>query len=263
MKCEQLKDKPTELETFVTEYLSDFTNFAVSYSNLVKEIETKTIYQKPFQFLEFTATLYPLLVRLYMQNKLDKLLNLLEAIEVRVYKLKGTNPIAGIYWLSSEITKRDVSVEDISNNLINFNENFMNNHNLKNYLGANVYQNGAVKYILSEYSNDNQNLDSYRDWQVEHIFSSDPNFEPTSYGFAEDYDYEKNRLGNLGVLEAGINKGIGNSAPINKVDGYLKSRVSDTRNLGGEIQQGNFTKDNVDKRRERIIEFCITRFAVN
>jgi uncharacterized protein with ParB-like and HNH nuclease domain len=263
LKCEQLKDNSTdELENFITDYVTDFTDFAVSYSNLVKEIETKTIYQKPFQFLEFTATLYPLLVRLYMQNKLDQLLNLLEAIEVRVYKLKGTNPIADMYWLSLEINKREVSVDDIKQHLINFNEKFMNNHNLSNYLGSDVYQNGAVKYILSEYGNDNPNIDSYNDWQVEHIFSRDPNFEPNSYGFAEDYDYEKNRLGNLGLLESGINKGIGNSAPINKVDGYLKSRVSDTRNLGGEIQQGNFTKDNVDKRRERIIAYCTTRFSV-
>ncbi len=138
----------------------------------------------------------------------------------------------------------------------------MNNHNLRNYLGADVYQNGAVKYILSEYSNDNLNIDNYKDLQVEHIFSKEPNFEPATYGFDEDYDYEKNRLGNLGVLEAGINKGIGNSAPINKVEGYLKSRISDLRNLGGEIQQGGFTKDSVDRRRERIIEFCISRFVV-
>ena len=101
------------------------------------------------------------------------------------------------------------------------------------------------------------------DCQVEHIFSKEPNFEPSSYGFAEDYDYEKNRLGNLGLLESGINKGIGNSAPINKVAGYLKSSVSDIRNLAGEIQQGNFSKNNVDIRRDKIIEFCVTRFKVN
>ncbi len=91
LKCEQLKDKSLDLEEFVTNYLTDFTNFAVSYSNIVKDVETKAHYKKPFQYLEFTATFYPLLVRLHKQNKLDGLLNLLESIEVRVYKLKGTN----------------------------------------------------------------------------------------------------------------------------------------------------------------------------
>lgn len=194
------------------------------------------------------------------EGKLDALLNLLEATEVRVYKLKGTNPIASMYWLSSEVAKRDMSIEEIRKHLINFNEEFMNNHNLRNYLGVEVYQNGAVKYILSEFRNDNPNIDSYKDWQVEHIFSKEPNFEPSAYGFAGDYNYQKNRLGNLGLLEGGINKGISNSAPINKVIGYLKSSVSDTRNLAGENQLGNFTKNNVDIRRDKIIEFCVTRF---
>lgn len=263
LKCEQLKDNNTELENFIIDYLTDFADFAVNYSNLVVNIGTKSFYQKPFQFLEFSATLYPLLVRLYAQGKLDELLSLLEATEVRVYKLKGTNPISYMYWLSSEITKRDMNIEEIKKHLINFNEDFMSDHNLIKYLEADIHQNGAVKYILSEYCNDNLNIESYKDLQVEHIFSAKPNFEPISYGFEDDYDYDKNRLGNLGLLEGGINKGIGNSAPINKVAGYLKSCVSETRKLAGEIQKGNFTKNNVDVRREIIIEFCVRRFKIN
>ena len=262
LKCEQLKGKKSELETFIIDYLTDFTDFAVCYSNLVKSVETKSAYQKPFQYLEFSATLYPLIVRLYTQDKLDDLLNLLEATEVRVYKLKGTNPISDMYELSSEITTRDMGIEDIRQRLINFNEEFMNNHNLRKRLDDDVYQNGAVKYILSEYIKDNLNIEGYKYLQVEHIFSRDPDFEPSSYGFTEGYDYEKNRLGNLGLLEPGINKGVSNSAPINKVEGYLKSNVIDIRNLSGVIQLGNFTKNNVDARREDIIKFCVTRFKI-
>lgn len=215
-KCKQLKDNKIELENFIIDYLTDFTDFAVNYSNLVKDVETKCIYQKPFQFLEFTATLYPLLVRLYSQDKLDELLSLLEATEVRVYKLKGTNPISDMYELSSEITKKDMCIDDIRKNLMKFNEDFMSDHNLRNYLEADVYQNGAAKYILSEYSNDNLNIESYRDLQVEHIFSANPDFNPRAYNFEDEYDYDKNRLGNLGLLEKGINTRISNTAPINK-----------------------------------------------
>ena len=262
-ECEKLKDNGKELENFVIDYLTDFTDFAVSYSNLIKSIETKWIYQKLFQHLEITATLYPLIVRLYAQDKLDELLSLIEATEVRVYKLKTRKPISYMYWLSSEIAKHDMNIDDIKQHLINFNEDFMNDNNLRKHLGVDVYQNGAVKYILSEYSNDNLNIENYMDLQVEHIFSAKPNFEPNSYDFEDDYDYEKNRLGNLGLLEGKINKRIGNSAPINKVSGYLESDVSDTKKLAGEIQQGNFTKTNVDIRRERLIEFCVTRFKIN
>lgn len=263
VKCEELKENSTELKSFINEYLTDFENFAVSYSKLVKEIETNPLFQKPFRYLEFTATLYPLLVRLYMQGKLDNLLPILEAIEVRVYKLRGTNPIADMYWLSSHIAENDLTVDEIRNHLINFSEKFVNNHVFGTYLDGAIYGNGAVKYILSEYSNDNHDIATYKDFQVEHVFSKEPNYDATSYGFADDYDYVKNRLGNLGLLEKSLNIGLGNLPPINKVGGYLNSTNTEIRNLAGEIQKGNFNKTNVDDRRKLIVDFCITRFKLD
>ncbi|SHG78168.1 Protein of unknown function [Chryseolinea serpens] len=263
VKCEELKDKPAELQSFISEYLNDFEEFAVSYSDLIKEIETKSIYQKPFRYLEFTATLYPLLVRLYMQGKLDELLSTLEAIEVRVYKLRGTNPIADIYWLSSHITENNLTSNEIRNHLVNFSEKFVNNHVFGTYLDGAIYGNGAVKYILSEYSNDNCDIVTYKDFQVEHIFSREPNYASSAYGFADDYDYEKNRLGNLGLLEKSLNIGLGNLPPINKITGYLESINTDIRNIAGEIQKGPFNKVNVDERRKTIVDFCVTRFKLN
>lgn len=171
VKCEELKEDPTELKTFINEYLADFEDFAVSYSKLVKEIETNPLFQKPFRYLEFTATLYPLIVRLYMQGKLNDLLPILEAIEVRVYKLRGTNPIADMYWLSSHIAENDLTVDEIRSHLINFSEKFVNDHVLGTYLDGAIYGNGAVKYILSEFSNDNHDIVTYKDFQVEHVFS--------------------------------------------------------------------------------------------
>lgn len=263
IRCEELKDNPDELEKFMNDYMNDFEKFAVGYSNLVKDIEAKVIYHKPFRFLEFTATLYPLLVRLYIQNKLDDLLDILEAIEVRVYKLRGTNPIADVYWLSSYVAEKEPTVDEIRTHLSNFSEKFVNNHVLGTYLDGALYGNGAVKYILSEFSNDSFDIDTYKSFQIEHIFSKDPNFDASSYGFADDYDYEKNRIGNLGFLEQGLNGGLGNLPPINKVSGYLNSIVTETRNIAGEIQQGNFCKNNVDTRRKKIVDFCIDRFKLN
>lgn len=262
INCDELKDKPEELEKFIDAYLTDFQIFAVGYADLVKDIEKKVSYHKPFRFLEFTATLFPLLVRLYIQNKLDELLDILEAIEVRVYKLRGTNPIADMYLLSSYVAENRLSIDEIKEYLIDFSEKFVNNHVLGTYLDGALYGNGAVKYILSEYSKGSYDVETYKSFQIEHIFSKDPNFEVGSYGFAEDYDYEKNRIGNLGLLEQGLNNGVSNLPPINKVSGYLKSIVTETRNIGGEIQNGNYNKDNVDSRRKRIIDFCIERFKL-
>jgi uncharacterized protein with ParB-like and HNH nuclease domain len=262
-RCEELKDKPNELKTFMESYLSDFESFAVSYSNLIKEVENNAIYQKPFRFLEFTATLYPLIVRLYMQGKLDKVLDLLEAIEVRVYKLRGTNPIADMYWLSSYVAENEPDIEDIKGRLNYIGEKFVNNHVFSNYLDNAIYGNGSVKYILTEYNGDSFTYNIFKDLQIEHIFSKEPNFDPTEYGFTEDYDYEKNRFGNLGLIEQSLNKGLGNLPPINKVSGYLNSKITETRDLAGEIQKGSFSKSNVDNRRKKIVDFCIERFKLN
>lgn len=263
LKCEELKETPDELKLFIEEYIEDFEKFAVNYSNLIKEVATKELYQKTFRYLEFTATLYPLLVRLYMQDKLDELLPILETIEVRVYKLRGTNPVADMYWLSSQISEFDLTVEDIKAHLVNFSEKFVNNHVFRTYLDGPIAGNGAVKHILSEYSNDTHDIETYKDYQVEHVFSRDPNYDATTYGFGDDYDYEKNRLGNLSLLEKGLNIGVSNLPPINKVDGYLKSTNQEIRNLAGEIQRGHFDKTNVDDRRNVIIDFCISRFNLD
>ncbi|WP_028980167.1 DUF262 domain-containing protein [Sporocytophaga myxococcoides] len=262
-RCEDLKNKPTELNTFITEYLSDFKAFSVSYAQLIKDIQTVPIYQKPFRYLEFTATLYPVLVRLYMQNKLIQLLPLLESIEVRVYKLRGTNPIADMYWLSSQLTENDLTIEEIKAYLISFSEKFVNNHVFETYLDSAIAENRVVKYILSEYCNNNLDIAVYKNLQIEHIFSKDPNYDVSSYGFSKDYEYEKNRIGNLSLLEESINKGLGNLPPVNKITGYLSSVITDTRNLAGEIQKGNYCKPCVDNRRKKIVDFCIDRFKVN
>jgi uncharacterized protein with ParB-like and HNH nuclease domain len=261
-KCEKLKNDPVGLEQFMTSYLRDFENFACSYSKLVGEVETNPVYHKPFRYLEFTATLYPLLVRLYMQGKLESLLGLLEAIEVRIYKLRGTNPIADIYWLSSYVTEREPDVDEIRSHLINFSEKFVNDHVLSTYLDGALASNGAVRYILLEYFSGVFDYKTYKEFQIEHIFSKNPNFDPADYGFAEDYSYERDRIGNLALLEEGINKGLGNMPPINKVSGYLTSKCTEIRNVAGEIQNGNFSKTSVDSRRKKIIDFCIERFKI-
>ncbi len=259
-KCELLRDNKEELKSFIKDYVEDFSDFSVHYASLLDKIKNTESYQKPFRFLEFSATLYPVIVRLHMQDKLDELLSLLEAIEVRVYKLKGTNPIADMYWLSSRLNNENLSVDEIRNTLIYFGNKFMNDYSFQNYLEENIYGNGSVRYILLEYNNQSISYSKYKSLQIEHIFSREPDFDPTQYGFDENYDYEKNRIGNLTLLEENINKSVKNQAPINKVDGYLRSEIKITRDIAGKINNGKFNKEDVDNRRKDIIDNSVKRF---
>ena len=90
--CESYKSDPARLTTYINDYISDLYKFAEAYAGLLVHIETSKEYQQYFLYMQFTATLYPLIVRLYEQKKLDALLPILETTEMRVYKLKNTNP---------------------------------------------------------------------------------------------------------------------------------------------------------------------------
>ena len=262
-ECERLKDDQVQLTSFIRSYVEDFKEFTLHYSKLINEVTTKVIYDKPFRFLEFTATLYPLIVRLYMNNQLDRLLHILEITEVRVYKLRGTNPIADMYSLSSHVASSNPSTEEVEQSLVAFNEKFVNNHVFGTYLDDALAGNGAVKYLLTEFSNANLQYTAYKDLQVEHIFSRNPNFDVKVYLFGDDYDYEKNKIGNLTLLESELNDGLSNQAPINKVTGYLQSSIGATRELGGAISGSEFNRLSVEERQQRIIDFCIQRFSLN
>lgn len=80
IKCEKLKKNDQDLQIFIETYISDLEQFCSNYRNLIADIKIKPRYQKPFMFLEFTATLYPLIVRLYGRNKLDQFLSILESL---------------------------------------------------------------------------------------------------------------------------------------------------------------------------------------
>jgi hypothetical protein len=261
-RCQNLKDDDVRLRSFIQDYLDDLASFSVGYSTLIQEAGADNILKKLFVRLEFTGTLYPLIVRLYLQGKLIELLDILETVEVRVYKTRGTNPIADAYWLSSDIAESDLSADEIRERLKFVVEKFMSDHVFRNYLDADIYGNGALKYILSEYDGGTFSIEDFRDFQVEHIFSKDPQFDVAEFGFEDEYDYEKNRLGNLTLLEGRLNGRIGNVAPPNKVSGYLESSFEMTRNLAGRIQSSGLRKEDVDARREELITYCLDRFRI-
>jgi len=261
-RCQDMKDTKRRLSNFIREYLDDLADFSVAYSKLIQDAGQDVLFHKYFVKLEFTGTLYPLIIRLYLQGKLRELIGVLETTEVRVYKTRGTNPIADAYWLSSDVAEADLSVDEIKSRLTFLNEKFMSDHVFRNYLDADIYGNGAVRYLLSERDEGTFSIDEYRDFQVEHIFSKDPQFDVVEFGFEDDYDYEKNRLGNLTLLEARLNGRVGNVSPPNKVSGYIESRFETTRNLAGKIQASGIRKEDVDARREELIQYCLDRFKI-
>jgi hypothetical protein len=266
--CEDAKTEKDDLWYIIEEYINDFHGFAKSYVDLLHKIDTNPVYQKYFQFMEFTATLYPLIVRLNEQNKLDELLKTLEVVEMRIYKLKNTNPRRNMYLLSSEIVENDdKSVEVIENALITFVNNFCNDYYTEEYLSDQIVSKTAfVRYTLYkqnllEFGQD-LSLEEFRSLQVEHIFSVNPNFTIKQYGFGkhETYNLEISKFGNLTILEKSINKDVNNIAPIDKLSGYTKSKIKINNDLLGKL--GAFNKEEIGKRSSNLISFFMKEFSI-
>lgn len=263
-KLNNLKDNKEELAPFIHNYVDDFSSFSESLAKLVKIIPKTPAYTLPFQFLDFNAVMYPLIVRLYMQNKLDDLLMDLEKTELRVYNVNTTGPVADIYTLCSAITAETWEVEDISAELHRIIGKFMNDSDFKTYLTEGVYNKRGTKYMLLVYNNslnDSPILDfrKYKTLQEEHIFSQNPNFDVTEYQFkdSEEYNKEKHKLGNLTLYEPDNS----NDIPINKADKYLNAGAFMTRKLGAKIKQDNrFSKQEVLDRGLELASYLLKRF---
>jgi len=260
--CEEKKTNETQLEGFIVSYCTDFTSFAKTYSSLFEDINNDVHNADPFQFLEFTATLFPLIVRLKERDKLNELIELLTIVEVRVYKLKGTNPRNHMYDLSSRVVEEDLSVDQVRNFLMDFLNRFMNDYNFKNVLKEAISHNASVKYMIYRYMGQKLTLPEYRELQKEHIFSSNPTFDVKEYDFMdEEYPYEKDRLGNITLLEKVLNIKADNNSPDIKAPNYIQSGLQDTRYIGGLIGHDNFKKSSVDSRRQEIISFLLDEFS--
>ena len=265
--CEDSKANPDDLRWNIDEYIKDFHSFAKSYAGLFRKIDSDSSYQQYFLKMEFAATLYPLIVRLFQQDKLEPLFQTLELIEMRVYKLKNTNPRSNMYNLSSDIVAEDWTIDEISKSLIEFVNNFCNDYFTEESLSDQIdNKTSLVRYLLYKINLKEEcqelTLEEFRNLQVEHIFSVSPNFSIRQYGFGrqETYDLEISKIGNLTILEKPINKEVNNIAPIDKLPGYQKSKVAINTKLLGEIK--NFNKEAIQQRSHRLIKFFMQEFNI-
>ena len=98
---------------------------------------------------------------------------------------------------------------------------------------------------------------------IEHILSQTPTFEPSALGFdnKEDFiDYEHN-IGNLTVLEKGLNSSVQNKNAIDKIDSYGRSLFSMTKKLASSIDTSKgFNKIDLKNRTKILADYCSERW---
>lgn len=235
-----------------------------------------------FTILGLSATLYPLITKIETLGFLDKklpskkyhpctFLDLIELIDVRVYKTKGTDPRADVSRVACQIDS-SWTQQQVQDWLLNYNRSKMPKESFQLYLKDNVYGNRALPHIFINYCEHLEEKEfSFEELQrlvrtvptVEHVLSQTPKFSPRAFGFSsqEEFIEFEHALGNLTLLEEKINKAVQNRNPSDKVSSYDRSRFKVTKDLSTRIaKKKRFTKDDIHQRTEELIDYCSKRW---
>ncbi|MEF9957303.1 MAG: DUF262 domain-containing HNH endonuclease family protein [Acinetobacter sp.] len=270
-----------EMHKFISNYIASLKDFFANCKAVIERARTEEKFFKIFVVLNLSATLYPLIIKLQGLGLLDKALtgkgresfnfyDLVELIEVRVYKTRATDPKADIARLVYRIETK--KADDIENWLIWFNGRWMSKEEFQSNLSRGIYGNRALNHIFITYC-EHVNKKEYlmtelqdlvnKSPNIEHILSQTPTFDPIAFGFdnKEDFIDFEHTIGNLTVLEKGLNSSVQNKNVIDKIDGYGKSLFTMTRMLGSDIDTNKgFNKKSVQKRTQNIADYCVERW---
>ena len=276
-------DYKEAMSNFINRYVESLQSFFTNLNIIITRVGIESKYYKLFVILNLSATLYPLIVKLEERGILEKELSgskfigkkffdLVELIDVRVYKTRGTDPKADIVRFVSFIDDEWSDI-DIQNWLLWFNTRWMSKEQFNASLSVNIYPNAALPYIFVDYCESLRNKKySLSELQkivkdlptIEHVLSQTPDFKPESLDFKdmEDFVSYEHRLGNLSILEKSLNSIVQKKVPLLKVSlGYDKSNFEMTKKLASYItSKQTFVKQDVIERTDELKQYCVKRW---
>ncbi|MCX4176797.1 MULTISPECIES: DUF262 domain-containing protein [Paraburkholderia] len=229
-----LRGDQEKLNEFIKAYTTDLTEFFAGLEALIQSTRTDMQSYLLWVVQDLSATLYPLVIRLHLKGWLNErgtvdardLMDIIELADLRVFKLRGTNPQADIFRITRELHQR--SIDWVISALQHFcNWGMPDAMMASRLVDEDMYRNPALprmllqeevmaraavdepKLSLQDLATLNQN-----GLTVEHILPQDPenSFSIDGYGFGNDEDYlmHKHKFGNLVLLEGSINSACKN-----------------------------------------------------
>lgn len=281
------KNEPSpfnEMKSFIINYKDTLLYFFRALKSILERTRSDSKYFKIFTVLGPSATLYPLLVKLENLGGLDRqvpgldgegskytFLDLLELIDVRVYKTRGTDPRAEISRFAYELNE-SYTDDKVRDWLLWFNKKWMSESRFKSNMNSDAYHNEALPYLFLNYCEYLENKEYSRDEvkrfmrenpSLEHILSQHPTFSLSSAGFLNETDFNdtEHNLGNLTWLEKRYNSAVHNRNPFEKTQTYDRSLFLMTRRVSSNIaNSGVFDKSSIEKRTEEIYNYFKDRW---
>ncbi|MDO9018001.1 MAG: DUF262 domain-containing HNH endonuclease family protein [Deltaproteobacteria bacterium] len=271
--CAGLKAEPARLRAFLADLLDQLSSFTSAMQRLVDRVATDLRLRKMLVFLGVDAILYPVLVGLETRNLLDDaMLDAIERLDIRVYKVLGKRNRAGIY----EIFPHVIGGASGADLRAMVNGNCAYHSPPSSFLAALgelrfSVQNPFVAYLLWAFEKaaddtfDDGDADLYRIVQLDHIWPQSLTVQLPTDGFSDEADYASaiDRLGNLCLLEGRDNARAQNKSPSVKARDVYQglTTLPRSRALGFQIGQHGWRKADIEATTARMIEFAMSRWA--
>lgn len=279
------------LKTFIQEYVADLAQFFSAFWTLINETRNDKALFLLFVIGDLAATLYPLTIRLAMRGVLREsipaakdmtLMQLIEIADLRVFKLRGTNPQRDILSLTKIAGEK--SIQEIAQSLGSFVLNFMDDGLFESRLSQeNLYRNPGLLRILIAWE-EKQRLEEKKEalsvdvlvnlvqmgQTIEHILPQEPSFDIKEYGFdnAELYNNYLHRLGNLALLEKRLNSACNNQTIETKMSDqklYRTSKYESTKSLaaaGTLLRLPPYSRNEIEKRGIELAKFSVAEWPL-
>jgi len=286
---QNLRAKPDVLRSFIENYTEDLTSFFFGLEAIVRATRTDRDTYMLLVVQDLNATLYPLVIRLQLKGWLKEvgdtdsrtLQELVEVTDIRVFKLKGTNPQADVFSITRNLSK--LSVSEVATRLRWFCQKFMPDTLMVQQLETEeLYRNAGVHRMLWEEEDalraelplpaaSIEELVTFNSGglSVEHVLPQKPSFSIEHYGFVDSDQYEqhKHRLGNLLLLEGSLNSACQDKTVEAKVTSpslYLSSGMKTVKALAATrsgLSQG-YRRENIEERGARLARQLQKRWPI-
>jgi hypothetical protein len=265
-----------ELKNYIDSYLSSLLQFTQAFHKVIEKTKIESKYYKIFSILGLSAVYYPIIIQLERLNFLDQILptknihviDMVEMIDLRVLKIREYAGKKYIGQFAYSFNNDEWDLSTLEEHLLWFNSFEINNERFKSDLSNHSYYGytGLLRLIFIDYDERSrkkiyaiEELKAIMQTNptIEHILSQSPKFAPISYGFRDEDEFEeyKGIIGNLTILEKGLNSAIQNKDLVEKIKGYDRSIFNITKKIATKISTTkNFTKNDLDKRTQDLID---------
>ena len=278
----KLKDF-SAMDAYIERYTKSLLDYVAAFSKLLRKTAYSTDHYKIFSILGLSAVYYPVIVQLERKNLLDKILpekqisilKMVEIIDVRVLKVRDYAGKKDLASFAYRLNNFNQDLKEIETSLLWFNSYQISDDRFKDYLSSYDYSKntGLLRLIFIDYCErlkkktftiEELKKIMQEDPTIEHILSQSPRFKPKAFGFKndEDFENEKNLIGNLTILEKKINSSIQNIDLAEKHKGYSTSRFKMTNLIGTTLAAngGNFKKADMHARAQDLIGNFVIRW---